>query len=479
MIITDSHEKWIRTQPRFRGIFEEGGKFTHRVPLTSRPMFAEEKEYMDEAAASGFDGTQKEKLAEELEEYTLKKNAVLLASGVAAMHMALKLAAEELYGSASGIMEPDGPGRGGALRGKRVFVADFAPYQTVAPVLYEGGEPVFIDCGASDGCMDPEVLEIAFAKYPDVKIVVANHAYGYPDSLLEIKLLCRKHGALFIEDASEAFGAEYFIPVKDQNPAGVEEDTVRGLWAKAGFLGDYAILDFGKGRIVSGESGGALLTNDLYAAKKAQYWASGATARAAWGQYEELGYDCIMTDMNAALIRGQMRHVDEIITKKKRISELYREKLEGGEAYFLSEAEDTRPNWWMTCMTCESSIVFQETRDGRDYTYTDGHGTAAPMEIYDALRAFGAEASPLYRPLSGQPLFANCESVTLDGFRQTYEDFWQDDFVHRCHRADEYFRNGIALPSGTAMSEEEQDRVIEIILACYDKADLDRLAWMG
>ena len=128
-------------------------------------------------------------------------------------------------------------------------------------------------------------------------------------------------------------------------------------------------------------------------------------------------------------------------------------------------------------MTSESSIRFMETRNDRGYTYQDVHGTAAPMEIYEALNAFGAECRTVYKPMSMQPAYRNYEHFTLDGAWRAYEELGDGGIFQRCHCAREYYEGGVILPSDIGMTEEEQDRVIEVIYACYDKSDLDRLAW--
>lgn len=123
--------------------------------------------------------------------------------------MAVKLAAERLYGSSSGISTPGGFGAGGSLYGKRVFCTDLTFGATVNPILYEGGEPVFIDSEYETWNMDPRALEKAFEIYPDVKLAVMTHLYGTPGKIDEIKEVCSEHGAMLIEDAAESLGAMY------------------------------------------------------------------------------------------------------------------------------------------------------------------------------------------------------------------------------------------------------------------------------
>ena len=210
-----------------------------------------------------------------------------------------------------------------------------------------------------------------------------------------------------------------------------------------------------------------ILTDDVYSAKKAAYWASLAKARAPWNQHEELGYHYAMDGMTAAMVRSQFRHLSEHIAKKKEIYDRYLEKLNGDVIYMNPIGEGTEPNYWMPCMLSESNIAFRETRSGRDYTYTNQHGAAAPMEIYDALEAFGAESCPAYKPMHMQPLFQHCDQITLDGSRWTYQDFYQDDFWVRCNESKHVFEHGLCLPSDIRMTREEQERVIGVVNACF------------
>lgn len=484
-------------------------------------IYREEKEFIGEALHAGLDGSQTAALEKEAAQYVGRAYGAALSSGTAALHLALKLAGERLFGSTSGISTPAVSGRGGALQGKRVFCPDFAALESAAPVVYEGGEPVFIDCGETDWSMDPEVLELAFRKYPEVGIVIMNHAWGFPGQIMKIKEICHRYGALLIEDCSESLGAAVWTgegsPREEQaafygagqdgdrkpQPEGRdsegrrEADASEGLWRQTGSFGDYAILDFGPERIITGGSGGMLFTDDRYSAEKALYWAGGARALAPWDQYEELGYSYRMSDLTAAAVRGQFKHLPERMEKKKAIYERYADGLEGDLAALIPLPEGTRPNYWMSCMTVQSSIGFLETRNERDYTYVKQHGTAAPMEIYEALNKFYGDAGcgagrgtrregspwrdnalrkcrPLYKPLSLQPIFQNYEAVTLDGSRWSCRHFYEDDYWVRCHRAREYFESGLCLPSDAGMTEEEQERVIEIICACYDGVEFER-----
>ena len=188
-----------------------------------------------------------------------------------------------------------------------------------------------------------------------------------------------------------------------------------------------------------------------------------------------------MGDLAAAVIRGQLRHLQGHIAKKKALYERYREKLEGGMGLvsMIPIGEGTCPNYWMPCMACECDVQALETRSERKYTYIDTHGETSPMEIYDALAAFGAESGLVYKPMSMQPAFDRYEQITLDGRRQGYQEFYNDRFWVRCDRARDIYERGLCLPGDTGMTPEEQDRVIDIIYACFDRKDMQRIASVG
>ena len=190
----------FRTDPRFAGI----EPFKNKVWLSSPTMHGDEQRWVDEAIATNWVSTVGENInvVEQLvAEKVGRKYAVALSSGTAALHLAVKLVGEKLYGA---------PHVGhGTLEGKRVFCSDMTFDATVNPVAYEGGEAVFIDTERDTWNMDPVALEKAFDIYPDVRMVVVAHLYGTPGKIDEIKAIADAHNALIVEDAAESFGATY------------------------------------------------------------------------------------------------------------------------------------------------------------------------------------------------------------------------------------------------------------------------------
>ena len=232
--------------------------FAQKALLATPTMHGEELDYIRLAYDTNWMSTVGENI-NEVERIAAAQAevgyAVGLACCTAALHLCVKLAGERLYGKP--------PISHGALEGRRVFCSDMTFDATLNPVVYEGGIPVFIDTEADSWNMDPVALEKAFALYPEVKLVVMAHLYGFPAMVDEIKRICENHGALLIEDAAEAIGA-----------------TVNGR--QCGSFGDYAAISYNGNKIITGSAGGCLLTNSLEDANRARKWATQARANAAW-----------------------------------------------------------------------------------------------------------------------------------------------------------------------------------------------------
>ena len=211
------------------------------------------------------------------------------------------------------------------------------------------------------------------------------------------------------------------------------------------------------------------MRTDADAYKRVKHLAYGALTSVPWQQHDEAGYDFGITDLTAAMIRAQFGHLEDHIEKKREIYERYRETFEDSgllEMHYFDDGKE--PNYWMIPVTCESGIQFNETRSETGYTYTDQHGTASPMEICDAICAFGAEARPVYKPLSLQPVFQKYDLITAEGSQK-------ENVTTAISR--ELFETALCLPCDSDMIEEEQDVIIENILSCFDEKILDREAW--
>ena len=257
--------------------------FEQKIYLSSPTMYGEELEYMTLAYNTNWMSTVGENIleAEKLAcEKVGCKYAVALSSGTAALHLCMKLA--------------------GVKPGDYVLCSDMTFSATVNPIVYEGGIPVFIDSERETWNMDPVALEKAFELYPDAKVVVVVNLYGTPAKLDEIRGICNKHGAVLIEDAAESLGAFY----KGQ---------------QTGTFGTYNAISYNGNKIITGSSGGMLLTDDKEVADKVRKWSTQSRENAPWYQHEEIGYNYRMSNVIAGVVRGQYPHLEEHIVKKKAI----------------------------------------------------------------------------------------------------------------------------------------------------------------
>lgn len=445
--MTDLAAKCMREEPRFYGL----KKFDKKIWLSSPAMNAKGLEYAIQAygkSEMAVAGETISRLEEVVAGYANVDHAVALSCGTAAIHLAVKLAAERLYGSSSGVSTPDGLGAGGCLFGKRAFCPALVPAAAVNPIVYEGGEPVFIDASPDDWGMDPQALEIAFQKYPDVKLVVYAHLYGFPGQVDKVKQICEEHGALLIEDAADSLGAKY-----------------KGK--PTGSFGDYGILSFDRNKIITGSTGGMLLTNDAYSAAKVGKWAAQSCEDALWNQHEELGYNYQMSDVIAGVVLGQWGYLEGYIAEKKRIYDYYVNRLESlGVELNPYDAENSEPNYWLSCMCLDENCLSAMERSDQFYTYRDEHGRTCPMEVFEALESFFAEGRTIWKPMHLQPMYRNHEFISVDGRRRMFDRCYSR-IMERVDESRDLFGKGICLPSDIRMTEEEQEQVIEIIYACF------------
>lgn len=430
---------------RFQGIKE----LEKRALLSTPTMHGEELTYIKEAYGSGWMTTVGENI-DEVEklaaEYIGVDYAVAVSCGTAALHLAVKLAAEKLYHSSTGISTPDGRGYGGSLLGKRVFCSDLTFGATVNPVVYEGGEPVFIDSEYDTWNMDPQALEQAFAMYPDVKLVVLVHLYGTPAKIEEIQKICIRHGALLVEDAAESLGAQ-----------------VAGR--QTGSFGDYGVVSFNGNKIITGSSGGMLLLNDAYSANKARKWSTQSREAAPWYEHEELGYNYRISNVVAGVVRGQWKYLDEHIAAKRKIYERYKEGLKGVPAE-MNPVQNGNPNFWLSCMLINKDALADTARSGRKAVYSEENGKSSPSEILEALAAFHAEGRPVWKPMHMQPIYASNGFVTKNGDGRGGSDVYGRNGGDGVVSTD-LFERGLCLPSDNKLEQEQQDLVIEVVQRCF------------
>lgn len=425
----------------FRGdkIFE---KFEKRVWLSSPTMHGDELKYMKEAYTSNWMSTVGENINEvekKVCEYTGSKYAVALSAGTASLHLAIKVAGIKVYG-----MPKSGAN---VLEGKKVFCSDMTFAATVNPVVYEGGEPVFIDSEYDTWNMDPKALKKAFEIYPDVKIVVIAHLYGTPGKIEELNKIIKEHNAALVEDAAESLGATY-----------------KGR--QTGTFGDYNILSFNGNKIITGSSGGCFLTDDEEAAKKVRKWSTQAREDAPWYQHEELGYNYRMSNVIAGVVRGQLPYLDEHIARKKAIYERYKAGVK--DLPLLLNPFDngnSNPNFWLSCLIVDSDAMCRQVRSENETCYIKETGKTCPTEILESLSKINAEGRPIWKPMHMQPIYRMNPFITKEGSGRARTNAYISGEITDIGM--DIYNRGLCLPSDIKMTTDEQDRIIEVIRSCF------------
>ena len=417
---------------------QEFKAFERKVWLSSPTMHGDELKYVTEAYETNWMSTVGENINEverQIAKYVGVKYAVGLSAGTAALHLCMKLA--------------------GVRPGQKVFCSDMTFSATVNPVTYEGGVPIFIDTEYDTWNMDPVALDKAFDLYPEVKLVVAAHLYGTPGKIDELKAVCKKHGAVLIEDAAESLGATY---------KGVE----------TGSFGAYNAISFNGNKIITGSCGGMLLTDDLEAANKARKWSTQSRENAPWYQHEEIGYNYRMSNVIAGVVRGQLPHLNEHIAQKKAIYYRYKEGLKGLPVSMNPfDEKNSEPNHWLSCLIIDSDAMCRQVRGECDPLFVPEHGKSCPTEILNAIASINAEGRPIWKPMHMQPIFRMNAFVTREGDGRGKTNAYiaggtkgKDDLPLDIGM--DIFNRGLCLPSDNKMTPEEQDRIIAVIRACFE-----------
>jgi dTDP-4-amino-4,6-dideoxygalactose transaminase len=317
-------------------------------------------------------------------------HAVALSSGTAALHLALLLA--------------------GVGPGDRVLCSTMTFVASANAIRYVGAEPVFVDCDRESWNISPALvaaeLERAARAGERYAALVAVDLYGRCCDYDVLERLCGEHDVVLIEDAAEALGASY-----------------RGR--SAGTFGRFGVFSFNGNKIITTSGGGMLVTEEGEAAARARFLATQARDPAPHYEHSVTGHNYRMSNLLAAVGRGQLRHLHEKVARRRAIKERYREllgDLPGVE--FAPDGDDGVPNNWLTCLTIDPATAGVDREDVRQH-----------------LVSLGIEARPVWKPMHLQPLFAGCRSV---GGKV----------------ADAVFERGLCLPSGSSLNDAEQDEVV-------------------
>lgn len=325
-----------------------------RIYLSSPTMHGEEQKYVQEAFDTNWVaplGPNVNAFEKEIVAYTGCGHAAALASGTAAIHMALRLL--------------------GVGKGDMVFVSDLTFSASCNPIVYENATPVFIDAEPDTWNMSPQALRRAFEKYPHPKAVICVHLYGTPAKLDEIMEICAAHGVPLIEDAAESLSSTY----KGKH---------------TGTFGKYGIYSFNGNKIITTSGGGMFVSAEEEAAKKVTFLATQARDPARHYQHSQIGYNYRMSNVTAGIGRGQLLHLEEHKAKKKAIYEQYREAFADIPELRMNPMNpDGDANCWLSCLTIDKSSKI--TSD----------------IVMDALEEkLNAESRPIWKPMHLQPVFA-------------------------------------------------------------------------
>ena len=417
-------------------------KFENKIWLSSPTMYPDSMRYVMEAYETNWMSTVGANINEVEKQICEKvgcKYAVALSAGTAALHLAMKLAGEKVYGKPA-------PGTG-ALSKRFVAASDMTFDATVNPIVYEGGIPVFIDTEYDTWNMDPIALEKAFELYPEIKVVVVAHLYGTPGKIDEIREICNRHGAVIIEDAAESLGASY-----------------KGV--QTGVFGTYNAISFNGNKIITGSSGGMLLTDSKADAEKARKWSTQSREAAPWYQHEELGYNYRMSNVIAGVVRGQYPYLEEHIAQKKDIYMRYKEGFKDLPVTMNPyDEKNSEPNFWLSCLLINQEAMCRQVRGEQEALYISEPGKSCPTEILEKLAQYNAEGRPIWKPMHMQPIYRMHAFVTREGNgRANTNAYIAGSGVDV---GMDIFQRGLCLPSDNKMTEEEQAEVIEIVKSCF------------
>jgi pyridoxal phosphate-dependent aminotransferase EpsN len=323
--------------------------------------------------------------------------SVAISTGTAGLHLALRLA--------------------GVEAGDEVVTPSLSFVASANPIRYQGAVPVFVDSEPTTWNLDPQLLAEFLKKRAAVnrlpKAVMVVHLFGQPASMDEILDICQRYGVAVIEDAANSLGARYH----GRHP---------------GTLGDVGMFSFSGNKVITGTTGGMLVTGREDWAAKAKKWSQQAADPDPEGVknyvHSELGYNYRMSNVVAGIVRGQFEVLEDRVSARRAVFDRYVAAFEGVPGLEPQpEAEGCRHSRWLSCFVVDEA--------------------AFGMSCYDLIRfleTMNVESRPVWRPMHLQPLYQGCEMIGGEV-------------------AERLNRTGICLPSSSSMTEAEQDFVIGLI----------------
>ena len=333
--------------------------------------------------------------------YAGVKSALALSSGSAAIHLGLRLLDVQA--------------------GDTVFCSTLTFIASVAPAIYQDAVPVFIDSDEETWNMSPVALQKAFddavktGKMP--KCVIVAELYGQPPKMDEICAICDKYNVPILEDSAEALGAVYD-------------------GKKCGSFGKVGVYSYNGNKIITTSGGGMLLSDDEAYIEKARFWSTQARDKAPWYEHTEIGYNYRMSNILAAIGRGQMLHLEERIDRRRAIYRKYKQELEKVPGVkLMPETPNCRSIQWLTAITVDKETT------GKTF-----------MDVINYLNDMNIESRPVWKPMHLQPYF-----------KERNAKYFTHGEGDNGGVSDKLFNTGICLPSASAMTDEEQEYVIEAV----------------
>ena len=368
----------------------------NRIYLSPPHMGDTEKDLLLDAFDSNWIaplGPHVDEFEQEMAKYLNIGHTAALNSGSAALHLALKLA---------DVNEDD-----------FVLCPSLTFSASANVILYEKATPIFIDVSLDSWVIDLSALEKAMKKYKP-RALIAVDLYGQSCDYDTITELCDKYKVALIEDAAEALGS-----------------TFRN--EKCGTFGEMGILSFNGNKIITTSGGGMLVSNNEEYVKKARFLATQARELEIHYEHKELGYNYRLSNLLAAVGRGQLQVLNDRVKARRRIFQRYFDALSNIDGFdFMPEAPNSKSNRWLTTLTIDPE------KTGVNRT-----------QIIEALEKENIESRPVWKPMHMQPLYKDCAYVTSG----------KEDISAKL------FKNGLCLPSGSNLSETDQNRIIDIIFS--------------
>lgn len=304
----------------------------------------------------------------------------------------------------------------GVGQGDEVICSSFTFSGSCNPIRYVGATPVFVDSESETWNMDPALLRVAIneriAKGQKPKAIILVHLYGMAAYIQELMDISREYDIPVIEDAAEALGSTY-------------------NGQRLGTFGDIGIYSFNGNKIITTSGGGAMVSRNSAWIKKARFLATQARDQAPHYQHSEIGYNYRMSNILAGIGRGQLKVLNERVARRRANFEYYADALTPISAItFQHEPSGVRSNRWLTTIQVKDSRVTRET-------------------IRLALENENIESRPLWKPMHLQPVFTGCPAY-VNG------------------TSERLFFNGLCLPSGSNLLNEELERIAQVIKSTFD-----------